>query len=88
MCAFVRLRQMLASNAELSRKLAALELEKEYDLQFKAVFDAIRELMTTLEPKKKRLIGFAPWKKMKRCKIVARIAVSCDHSLKIQVWDS
>ena len=60
MRAFVRLRQMLASNAELSRKLAALE--KKYDLQFKAVFDAIRELMTPLEPKKKRAIGFAPWK--------------------------
>src|SRR3989338_7885924 len=61
MRAFVRLRQMLASNAELSRKLAALE--KKYDLQFKAVFDAIRELMTPLEPKKKRPIGFAPWEK-------------------------
>lgn len=58
---FVRLRQMLASNAELPRKLASLK--KEYDLQFKAVFDAIRELMTPLEPKKKRAIGYAPWKK-------------------------
>ena len=60
MRAFVRLRQMLASNAELSRKLASLE--KKYDIQFKAVFDAIRELMTPLEPKKKRPIGFASWK--------------------------
>ena len=60
MRAFVRLRQMLASNAELSRKLAALE--KKYDAQFKVVFDAIRELMTPPEPKKKRQIGFAPWK--------------------------
>ncbi|HEU0219911.1 MAG TPA: ORF6N domain-containing protein [Gallionella sp.] len=60
MRAFVRLRQMLASNAELSRKLATLE--KKYDIQFKAVFDAIRELMTPLEPRKKRPIGFAPWK--------------------------
>jgi len=59
MRAFVRLRQMLASNVELSRKLAALE--KKYDLQFKAVFDAIRDLMTPLEPRKKRPIGFAPW---------------------------
>jgi len=58
--AFVRLRQMLASNAEMSRKLASLE--KKYDNQFKAVFDAIRELMTPLEPRKKRPIGFAPWK--------------------------
>ena len=56
---FVRLRQMLASNAQLARKLAALE--KKYDTQFQVVFDAIRELMTPPEPKKKRPIGFAPW---------------------------
>ncbi|HSW52867.1 MAG TPA: ORF6N domain-containing protein [Sulfuricaulis sp.] len=59
MRAFVRLRQMLASNAELARKLAALE--KKYDAQFRVVFDAIRELMTPPAPKKKRSIGFAPW---------------------------
>jgi hypothetical protein len=41
--AFVRLRAMLAGNAELARKLAALE--RRYDAQFKVVFDAIRELM-------------------------------------------
>lgn len=61
MRAFVRLRQMLASNTELSRRLATLE--KKYDIQFKAVFDAIRELMTPLEPGKKRPIGFASWEK-------------------------
>jgi len=61
MRAFVRLRSMLASNAELARKLAALE--KKYDTQFKVVFDAIRELMTPPEQKKKRPIGFAPWDK-------------------------
>ena len=59
MRAFVRLRQMLASNAELARKLA--KLERKYDAQFKVVFDTIRELMTPPEPKKKRPIGFAPW---------------------------
>ena len=59
MRAFVRLRQMLASNAGLARKLAALEMK--YDAQFRVVFDAIRELMTPPEPKKKRPIGFAPW---------------------------
>jgi len=53
--AFVRLRQMVASNAELARKLD--ELEKKYDAQFKIVFDAIRELMTPPEPKRKQ-IGF------------------------------
>ena len=53
--AFVRLRQMLASNAELARKLAALE--NKYDAQFKIVFDAIRQLMSPPEPKR-REIGF------------------------------
>ena len=43
MRAFIRLRQLLASHAELARKLDALE--QKYDVQFKAVFDAIRELM-------------------------------------------
>ena len=56
---FVRLRQMLASNADLARKLATLE--KKYDAQFKMVFDAIRELMAPADPKKKRPIGFVPW---------------------------
>jgi len=56
--AFVQLRQMLASNAELSRKLVALE--KNYDIKFKAIFEAIHQLMTPSDPKKKRPIGFAP----------------------------
>ena len=60
MRAFVRLRQLLTSNVELARKLAALE--SKYDAQFKMVFDAIRELMKPPEPGKKRPIGFAPWK--------------------------
>jgi hypothetical protein len=62
MRAFVRLRQILASNAQLARKLA--ELEKKYDAQFKVVFDAIRQLMTPPE-RKKRKIGFLV--KEKRC---------------------
>jgi hypothetical protein len=59
--AFVQLRQILASNAELSRKLVALE--KNYDIKFRAVFEAIHQLMTPSNPKKKRPIGFAPWEK-------------------------
>lgn len=59
MRAFARLREMLASHAELARKLA--ELEKRYDAQFKVVFDAIRELMSPPRPSSKP-IGFAPWK--------------------------
>jgi hypothetical protein len=53
MRAFVRLRQMLASNAELSRKLDALE--KKYDAQFKVVFDAIRQLMKPPTEKPKEI---------------------------------
>ena len=52
---FVRLRRMVASNAELARRLH--ELEKKYDVQFKTVFDAIRALMAAPEPRPKR-IGF------------------------------
>jgi hypothetical protein len=55
MRAFVKLRQILASNTELARKLE--ELEKKYDAQFKVVFDAIRQLMTPPEPMRKQ-IGF------------------------------
>ena len=62
MRAFVRLRQMLASNVALARKLAALE--KNYDAQFKIVFDAIRELMTP-PPTRKRPIGFGSWDEKK-----------------------
>jgi hypothetical protein len=54
---FVRLREMLLSNAELARKLN--QLERKYDAQFKVVFDAIRELMTPPVAPKRR-IGFHP----------------------------
>jgi hypothetical protein len=57
MRAFVRLRQLISTSADLARKLAALE--KKYDAQFKIVFDAIRALMTPVTPAdKKREIGF------------------------------
>ena len=59
MRAFVRLRQMLRSNAELAKKLDALETK--YDSQFKVVFKAIRELMTPPPASRKR-IGFGPGK--------------------------
>jgi hypothetical protein len=55
---FVRLREMLLSNAELARKLA--QLEKKYDAQFKVVFDAIRQLMSPPPEPPKRRIGFNP----------------------------
>jgi len=56
MRAFVRLRRMLASHAELALRLD--ELEKKYDAQFRVVFEAIRELMAPPEPDRPQ-IGFA-----------------------------
>ena len=55
MRAFVRLRRLLESNVELARRLDALE--RKYDGQFRAIFDAIRELMTP-HGKPARRIGF------------------------------
>ena len=68
--AFVRLREVLASNAELAKRLDDLEqsteaLAMQHDsfarntrAQLKQVFDAICELMTPPESQKKRPIGF------------------------------
>ena len=60
--AFIRMRAMMLSNDEMSRRLDALE--KRYDAQFKVVFSSIRELIET-KPRelpevltKKRPIGF------------------------------
>src|SRR6266850_6582178 len=55
MRAFVRLRRLLETHADLAKKLD--ELEKRYDAQFKDVFQAIRELMAPPPPSRKR-IGF------------------------------
>jgi len=57
---FVRLRRMIASHAELAKRLA--DLEKKYDTQFRVVFDAIRQLMAPKDPKR-RPVGFTPGKK-------------------------
>lgn len=60
--AFVKLRQVLASNTELARKLEALEksvatLDARTRNQFEEVYRAIRALMTPAAPKA-RPIGF------------------------------
>jgi hypothetical protein len=55
MRAFVKLRRLLATHADLARKLDALE--RKYDAQFRVVFDAIRELMKPPESKR-RSVGF------------------------------
>lgn len=57
MRAFTQLRAMLATHADLARKLEALE--RKYDGQFRVVFEAIRDLMEPPVPAKKPL-GFRP----------------------------
>ena len=57
MRAFVRMRQLLATNADLAKRLEALE--KKYDSQFKVVFDAIRGLMAPPREPVRGKFGFA-----------------------------
>jgi ORF6N domain len=58
MRAFVRLRQFISAHKELSQKLAELERKVgTHDEQIQVIFDAIRQLMVPLEPKKRK-IGF------------------------------
>ena len=58
MRAFVRLREMLLSHKDLARKLDALERKYEsHDMHIRSLFEAIRQLMTPPEPKKRK-IGF------------------------------
>jgi len=52
---FVQLRRLMDSNRELARKIA--EMEKRYDEQFGAVFQAIQQLIIE-EEEPKRKIGF------------------------------
>ncbi|MEI7441524.1 MAG: ORF6N domain-containing protein [bacterium] len=50
--AFVRLRQMISSHRDLAKKLE--ELERKYEGQFRAVFEAIRQIMNPpMGPKRK-----------------------------------
>jgi hypothetical protein len=55
MRAFVQLRAILSTHADLARKLE--ELEKKYDAQFRVVFDALRQLMA-LPARPRKKIGF------------------------------
>ncbi len=52
---FAKLREIMSQHKDLAKRLDALE--KRYDSQFKVVFDAIRQLMTPPEPKRRK-IGF------------------------------
>ena len=56
--AFVRMRHMLSAHKELTGKLSELERKiGTHDEQIELIFDAIRQLMTPLEPNKRK-IGF------------------------------
>ncbi|MBI2228349.1 MAG: hypothetical protein HYU46_04500 [Deltaproteobacteria bacterium] len=56
--AFVRMRHLLAAHKELTGKLEDLERKiGTHDEQIQAIFEAIRQLMTPPE-KKRRKIGF------------------------------
>lgn len=50
---FMRLREMVISHSELSKKLSQLEMK--YDSQFKVVFDAIQKLMDAPEVPQKKI---------------------------------
>lgn len=58
MRAFVRMRELLATNKKLAQKLGELEKRlTEHDENFQMVFEAIRQLLEDDE-KPKRKIGF------------------------------
>jgi hypothetical protein len=56
MRAFVRLRKLLTTHVDLARKIEALE--EKYDVQFKMVFEAIRDLMSEQDEDEKPPIGY------------------------------
>jgi hypothetical protein len=74
MRAFVHLRQLLNTHVDLARKLAALE--KKYDAQFRAVFEAIRELMAAPKPLTGGEMGFHTLIARKGTKISSRKRLS------------
>ena len=60
---FVHLRELVSGNKELAQKLNQLERKVgAHDKAIAEIINAIRELMTLPDEKKKRPIGFAPWK--------------------------
>lgn len=58
MRAFVRLRQLLAANKDLAKRMNTLEERcNDHDIQFEAVFDTI-DALTAPSPSQNRRIGF------------------------------
>ncbi len=56
MRASVHMREAMISHRDMARKLD--EMERKYDAQFRAVFDALRELMLPPELRKKHPVGY------------------------------
>ena len=70
--AFVRLREMLASNRELAQELAELERKLEgHDAAIRNLFEAIRQLLNSPEPPRKQ-IGFQVKERRPRYATVGR----------------
>jgi phage regulator Rha-like protein len=56
---FIKLREVLSTHKDLARRIDDLDLKyQEHDQELKVVFDAIRKLISTPEPSKRK-IGFA-----------------------------
>ncbi len=73
---FVKLREILSTHKELAHKLAQLEQKIEkHDEEIKVVFDAIRQLMTPPETKKKK-IGFIVRERSAQYRTLSRKAVN------------
>jgi len=64
MRAFIQLKRMLLTNADLRRKIE--EIEKKYDKQFAIVFQAIKQLLEPPPIKQKPPIGFHIYKDLKK----------------------
>jgi len=56
MRAFIQLKRMLLTNADLRRKIE--EMERKYDKQFAIVFRAMKQLLEPPPAKEKKIIGF------------------------------
>ena len=79
--AFVRLREMVAANAQLSAKLE--ELERRLDSHDEAMVDlfaALKQLLEPPEPPKRREIGFHVREKTARYRVQRRSKINDRNS--------
>jgi ORF6N domain len=79
--AFVRLREMVAANAQLAAKLE--ELEKRLDSHDEAIVDlfaALKQLLEPPEPPKRREIGFHVREKAARYRVQRRSKINSRNS--------